>query len=70
MSATEAVSYSGESLLKISDVIARTTLGRTSIHRKVKDGEFPAPVMIGPKMTRWLKSDIDKWIAGLKNEAA
>lgn len=70
MSATEAVNYSGESLMKISDVIARTTLGRTSIYRKIDAGEFPAPITISPKTVRWLKSDIDKWFAGLRNGAA
>lgn len=70
MSATEAVSYAGESLLKISDVMARTTLGKTSIYRMIDAGEFPAPVSIGPKMSRWLQSDIDKWFSGLKAKAA
>ncbi|WP_159953060.1 AlpA family transcriptional regulator [Rhizobium sp. 18065] len=70
MSATESVSFAGDSLLKITDVIARTSMGKTTIYRKIEQKAFPAPVALGPKSVRWLKSEVDQWIASLKQQAA
>lgn len=66
----ETVSYAGDTLLKLTDVCARTSMGKTSIYRKIDQGTFPAPVQVGPKMVRWKKSEIDAWINGLTKAAA
>jgi predicted DNA-binding transcriptional regulator AlpA len=43
-----------------------TRTGRLPLHpntlwRKVKSGEFPAPVKLGPNSTAWKLSDVEAW---------
>ena len=66
----ENVGFAGDTLLKLSDVCRRTSMGKTSIYRKIEQGAFPAPVQISPKMVRWKASEIDAWINGLSKVAA
>ena len=49
-------------LLRITDVMQRTALSRSYIYAKVKQGEFPAPISLGYKCSRWVAGDIDAWI--------
>lgn len=37
-------------------------VGRSTIWRKIKNGEFPAPVKLGPMTTAWRAEDIRAWI--------
>lgn len=54
-----------DSLLRISDVIERTGLGRSTIYRKISEGTFPAPVKVGKAAVRWRESELSAWIAAL-----
>ena len=49
-------------ILKLSDVIARTKLSRSSIYAYVAQGHFPQPVNLGPRSVGWIESDIHEWI--------
>ncbi|NBC35514.1 AlpA family phage regulatory protein [Novosphingobium sp. FSY-8] len=40
----------------------RTTLSRSYIYAKVRRGEFPAPISLGSKCSRWHVADVDAWI--------
>jgi len=35
----------------------------TTLWRKVKSGEFPAPIKLGTSITAWRVSDVIDWIA-------
>jgi predicted DNA-binding transcriptional regulator AlpA len=35
----------------------------TTLWRKVKSGEFPAPIKLGASITAWRASDVIDWIA-------
>lgn len=50
-------------LLKVSTVGAVTGLSSSSIYRKLAAGEFPEPVRIGARCTRWRSADVRKWLA-------
>jgi prophage regulatory protein len=52
-------------LLRLSDVMERTGLGRSTIYRKISEGTFPAPVKVGQAAVRWKESDLAAWIAAL-----
>lgn len=41
-----------------------------TLWRKVKDGSFPAPVKLSPRVTAWEVSKIRQWIAERASEAA
>lgn len=53
----------GETLLRHSQVRARTGLGRCAIYKRVKDKTFPQPIQLGPRAVAFLQSEVDKWIA-------
>ena len=50
-------------IIRITDVMARTGLSRVSIWRKVRAGQFPAPLEISPNAIGWHESEIAEWQA-------
>ena len=55
-------------ILRIREVLSRVGLSRATIWRRVKEGEFPAPLRLGGPNTRavgWDSAAIDQWIANL-----
>ena len=34
----------------------------TTLWRKIKAGEFPAPIKLGPSITAWRGEEIEKWV--------
>lgn len=51
-----------ERLLKISEVMSRTSLSRTHVYALIKRGEFPHQRKMGYKCSRWVESEIDAWV--------
>jgi len=51
-----------ERLLTLKEVQHKTGLGRTTVYKMVKKGDFPPQVQIGPRSVRWLQTEIDHWI--------
>ncbi|WJS98235.1 helix-turn-helix transcriptional regulator [Novosphingobium humi] len=49
-------------LLRIADVMQKTALSRSYIYAKIKRGEFPAPISLGYKCSRWVSGDVDAWL--------
>ena len=39
-------------------------IGRSSWYAGVSEGRFPKPIYLGPRMSRWKKSDLEKLILG------
>ena len=54
-----------ERIMRISEVIQVTGLSKTTIWRRVKDEDFPAPVRLGRLATRsvgWRESEVKGWL--------
>ena len=49
-------------LLKRRQVEEITGIGRSSIYRLMKSGEFPQRVKVGRNAVRWRESDITAWV--------
>lgn len=49
-------------LIKITEVMGKTGLGRTSIYKYIGLGQFPKPVPLGEKRVAWVESEIEEWI--------
>ncbi|HZM46441.1 MAG TPA: AlpA family transcriptional regulator [Burkholderiales bacterium] len=60
---TETVQQGATTLLRMRHVKARTGLSRSTIYLKIKTGEFPAQVSLGPRAVGWLEAEVDRWIA-------
>ena len=50
-------------LLRLSEVRSRTALGRSTIYRLMRNGDFPEPLKIGDRAVRWRESEIEEWLA-------
>lgn len=59
----ESPQTTGERLLRLPDVEARTGLKKSAIYAGMKAGTFPACIKLGPRAAAWPESDISNWIA-------
>ena len=50
-------------LLKLQDVLTLCAMSRTSIYDAIKHGQFPAPVHVHGRSTRWVSKDVHDWLA-------
>jgi len=50
-------------LLKIQTVRAVTGMSDSTIFRKTAAGQFPEPIRMGARCTRWRSEDVQAWIA-------
>ncbi|WP_397536043.1 helix-turn-helix transcriptional regulator [Roseateles sp.] len=51
-----------DALLRITTVRHATGLSTATIYRKLAAGEFPEPVRLGKRCTRWKSESIRAWI--------
>lgn len=52
----------GERILRLSDVLYRTGLSRTTLYRKIAEGTFPHQVRISQKGSGWRASAVETWM--------
>lgn len=48
--------------LRITDVMERTKLARSTIWLWVKQGKLPAPIKLSERVTVWRESDLNDWM--------
>ena len=54
-----------ERIMRVPEVVQVTGLSKTTIWRRVKNGDFPAPVRLGSLATRsvcWRESEVKGWL--------
>lgn len=49
-------------LLRIREVSQKTGLGKTTIYRYIRSGDFPPPIQLGPRAVAWDQEIVDAWI--------
>ena len=49
-------------MLRLSQVIERTGLGKTSIYALQKSGNFPHSVGLTANSVRWIEAEIEAWL--------
>ena len=47
-------------MMHTDEVLARTGWSRTTLWRRVRAGEFPAPVKTGPNSVDWFDDEVDE----------
>ena len=52
-------------ILRQPAVTDRIGMSRTTLWRRIREGEFPVPVRLGKNAVGWLESDVENWIASL-----
>lgn len=53
---------SASRILRLSNVLDRTGLSRSTLYRKIERGTFPKQVQISERCIGWRESDIDLWL--------
>lgn len=56
-------------LMTLDDVRRQTRLSTCTIYRRMKDSEFPVPIKVGNRNNRWIKHEVDAWIASQQRSA-
>ena len=56
-------------LLKLADVIARVSLGKTKIYAMLAERSFPAPIRLSETCVRWPEHAISQWILDREKES-
>lgn len=49
-------------VIKLKEVLAKTSLGKTTLYALLKQSQFPKPISLGLRAVGWLESDVDAWI--------
>jgi prophage regulatory protein len=53
----------GRRIIRRKAVIAKAGKSYPTIWRGVRNGTFPAPVVLGPNSVGWYEDEIDAWLA-------
>lgn len=53
---------SGMRILRLSDVIYRTGLARSTIYKLMKTHDFPQAVPLMVRTVGWIEAEVDDWI--------
>lgn len=48
--------------LRLPEIMEVTGLARSTVYLWIKDGKFPQPIKLSPKLVVWKESDISDWI--------
>lgn len=56
--------------LSTKAVVQRTTLTRSTLHRKVRSGEFPKPIQISDARVAWTEDSVESWMRAQIERAA
>ena len=49
-------------ILRLSSVLERTGLSRSTLYRKIQAGSFPAQVRISDRCIGWRQSEVEQWL--------
>jgi len=49
-------------MLRLSQVVERTGLGKTSIYELQKSGRFPRRVHLTDHCVRWIEAEVETWL--------
>ena len=68
MNEKEKILISDDQLLRISDVVALTTLSKSCINLWVSQGKFIKPISLSSTVKVWRRKDISDWVSALEGE--
>jgi prophage regulatory protein len=50
-------------ILKIGEVVKKTGLSKSQIHRMIAAESFPMAIKIGFRASGWIESEVEDWIS-------
>ncbi len=55
--------------LRLPEVIKQIGLSRSTIYAYIAEGQFPKPILLGPRAVAWNSEDIEDWMEAKIKEA-
>lgn len=49
-------------IIRIEQVIEKTTLCRSTLYNYIRGGKFPATVHLGDRHVGWVEAEVDAWL--------
>lgn len=56
--------------LSTSEVMRETTFSRTTLWRRIREGDFPPPTPLGKQKRGWTEREVEQWKADVKAAAS
>jgi len=54
--------FMSKRLIRINDVMDRTSLARSTVYKYISLGQFPKPIKLGTRAVAWVESEIEAWV--------
>ena len=52
-----------DTILRLTDVLKRTGIRRSTLYNRIAKKEFPHQVSLGGRAVGWLKREVDEWVS-------
>ena len=49
-------------ILRLPAVKERTGLSRSVVYRRIAEGEFPQPILLGTRSVGWVEAEVQAWV--------
>lgn len=49
-------------VIRLNKVKDKVGLRRSTIYRRIANGEFPKPILLGGRASGWIEDEIDEWL--------
>lgn len=62
---TAEVARNNVRIIRFPEVVRRTGLSRTELYSRLRNGEFPSKVPLGPRAVGFVEREVDEYISSL-----
>ena len=49
-------------VLRLPETLKRVGLARSTLYKAVREGKFPAPILLSSRAVGWLQTEVDAWL--------
>ena len=56
--------FKGSNLIRIPKVMEKTGVAKSTLWLWVKDGNFPKPIKLSPRIAVWIEDEVNEWMMG------
>jgi prophage regulatory protein len=50
-------------ILRFREVVKKTGLSRSTVYGRIRTGEFPSPVPLGPRAVGFIADEVEGWLS-------
>ena len=55
-------------VLRLKELVKLFGLSKSTIYARIKEGDFPKPIRLGPRSIGWFQHDIESWLESRRQE--